>query len=101
MGPTARDAAGFLALPTETELKWPGELSGEQTAISVLRQRLGFSHCCSDPQKSHRKPPENKSPEIPAHIVPIPIPPRRGQGDSTQTGLPEYQRGSPLPQKAG
>ena len=43
------------------------------------------------------KLPENKSPEIPVHIVPIPTPPHRGRGDSTQTGLPEYQRGMPVP----
>ena len=30
---TTPDAAGFLAAPTETELKRPGRLSGEQTAI--------------------------------------------------------------------
>ena len=27
---------GFLAAPTETELKWPGELSGGQTVISLF-----------------------------------------------------------------
>ena len=32
----SRDAAGFLAAPTETELKWPRELSGELTAISLF-----------------------------------------------------------------
>ena len=36
VGCTPRDAAGFLAAPTETELKWPGELSGERTAISLF-----------------------------------------------------------------
>ena len=36
VGPTIWDAAGFLAAPTETELKWPGELSGEWTAISLF-----------------------------------------------------------------
>ena len=56
VGRTTRDNVGFLAARTEAELKWPGELSGELTA-SVLRQRLGYSHCCSDSQKSHRKPP--------------------------------------------
>ena len=30
------DAAGFLAAPMETELVWPGELSGEWTAISLF-----------------------------------------------------------------
>ena len=98
VGRTNHDNVGFLAAPTGTELKWPRELSGELTA-SVLRQRLGYGHCCSDLQKSHRKPPENKSLEILVHIVPIPTPPRRGPGNSTQTGLPEYQRGSPLPPK--
>ena len=29
-------AAGFLAAPRERELKWPEELSGEQTAISLF-----------------------------------------------------------------
>ena len=33
---TTRDAAGFLAALTETELKWPRELSGERTAISLF-----------------------------------------------------------------
>ena len=33
VGRTTPDAAGFLAAPTETELKRPGRLSGEQTAI--------------------------------------------------------------------
>ena len=33
---TAQDTAGFLAAPTETELKWPEELSGECTAISLF-----------------------------------------------------------------
>ena len=36
VGRTTWDAAGFLAALTETELKWPGELSGEQTAISLF-----------------------------------------------------------------
>ena len=29
--------------------------------LSVLRQRLGFGHCCSDSQKSHRKPTARES----------------------------------------
>ena len=32
VGRTARDAAGFLAAPTQTELKRPEELSGEWSA---------------------------------------------------------------------
>ena len=36
VGHTSQDAAGFLAAPTETELEWPGELSRERTAISLL-----------------------------------------------------------------
>ena len=36
VGRTTRDAAGFLAASTETELKWPRELSGERTAISLF-----------------------------------------------------------------
>ena len=36
VGRTTRDAAGFLAAPTETELKWPGGLSGEWTMISLF-----------------------------------------------------------------
>ena len=36
VGHTTLDAVGFLAAPTETELKWPGELSGEQSAIFLL-----------------------------------------------------------------
>ena len=36
VGHTARDTAGFLAAPTETDVEWPGELSGEQTVISLF-----------------------------------------------------------------
>ena len=36
VGCMTRDAAGFLAAPTETEFKRPGELSGELTAISLF-----------------------------------------------------------------
>ena len=36
VGHTTQDAVGFLPAPTETELKRPGELSGEQTAISLF-----------------------------------------------------------------
>ena len=36
VGCTSQDTAGFLAAPTETQLKWPGELSGERTAISLF-----------------------------------------------------------------
>ena len=36
VGRTTRDTVGFLAAPMETELKWPGELSGERTAISLF-----------------------------------------------------------------
>ena len=36
VGRTSQDAAGFLAAPKETELKWPGELSGEWTTISLF-----------------------------------------------------------------
>ena len=36
VGCTTQDAAGFSAAPTETELKRPEVLSGEQTAISLL-----------------------------------------------------------------
>ena len=36
VGLTTRDAAGFLAAPTEKELKWPREVSEEQTAISLF-----------------------------------------------------------------
>ena len=36
VGRTSQDAAGFLAAPTETELKWSKELSGEQTMISLF-----------------------------------------------------------------
>ena len=36
VGCTSWDAVGFLAAPMETELKWPGELSGERTAISLF-----------------------------------------------------------------
>ena len=36
VGCTSWDAAGFLAALTETELKWPRELSGERTAISLF-----------------------------------------------------------------
>ena len=36
MGCTTWVAVGFLAALTETELKWPEELSAEQTAISLF-----------------------------------------------------------------
>ena len=39
VGRTTRDAAGFLAAPPETELKWPKELSGERTVISLFQDR--------------------------------------------------------------
>ena len=35
-GRTSQDTAGFLAALTETELEWPGELSGEWTEISLF-----------------------------------------------------------------
>ena len=39
VGHTTWDAARFLAAGTETEFKCPGELSEEQTAISLFRDR--------------------------------------------------------------
>ena len=36
VGRTMWDAAGFLAALTEPELKWPRELSGERTTISLF-----------------------------------------------------------------
>ena len=36
VGCTTGDTAGFLAAKTETELKRPGELSGEWTVISLF-----------------------------------------------------------------
>ena len=36
VGPTTQDAVGFSAAPMETELEWPGELSGELTLISLF-----------------------------------------------------------------
>ena len=36
VGHTTRDAVGCLTAPMETELKWPGELRGERTAISLF-----------------------------------------------------------------
>ena len=36
VGRTTRDAAGFLVAPTETELKWLRELSGERKTISLF-----------------------------------------------------------------
>ena len=36
VGRTTRDATGFVAAPPETELKWPRELNGERTAISLF-----------------------------------------------------------------
>ena len=35
-GCTTQDTEGFLAAPSETELKRPVELSGERTAISLF-----------------------------------------------------------------
>ena len=103
VGRTSRDAAG-LSSTNRTELNWPEHQWRTVRDPSVLRQRLNFGRYCSALRRGtadHQgKPPENKSLEIPAHRVPT-IPPRRGHGDSTQTGLPEYQSGRPLPQKAG
>ena len=39
LGCTSRDAVRFLAALIETELKWPGELSGEETEISLFWDR--------------------------------------------------------------
>ena len=36
VGRISQDAAGLLAAPMKTELKWPRELSGEQTEISLF-----------------------------------------------------------------
>ena len=36
VGRTTQDAVGFLAALTETELKWPRELRGEWTALSLF-----------------------------------------------------------------
>ena len=36
VGRTSQVAAGFLAAPIETELKWPRELSGEWPVISLF-----------------------------------------------------------------
>ena len=36
VGRRTRDAAGLLAAATQTELKWPRELSVERTAISLF-----------------------------------------------------------------
>ena len=47
--------------------------------LSVLRQRLGYGHCCSDSHKSPRKP-ENKSPETLVRAMPIPTPTLQGTG---------------------
>ena len=36
VGHKTQDAAGFLAAPIETQLKWPRELCGERIAISLF-----------------------------------------------------------------
>ena len=73
--------------------------------IPLFGQRMRFGYCCFDSQKRHSKPPgkdaREQKPGNTGSQCARPHPPRRGHGDSTQTGLPEYRRGRPLPQKAG
>ena len=72
--------------------------------LSVLRQWLGYGHCCSLRRVTENlqgKPSENKSPEIPVHIAPIPIAPHRGRVTLPKQGCLTISAGRPLPQKAG
>ena len=83
----------------------PWLMKGDVRTGHVLQNtRLWLLERLWDAQQTARKSRQRtkkKSLEIQAHSVPIPIPPRRGHRDSTQTGLPEYRHGRPLPQKAG
>ena len=84
VGHTSRDAAGLS--------------STNRNRVNVVRTSVenGLRSLCSETEAEIRplllrprrgtadrqgKPPENKSLEILANIVPIPIPPRRGLGD--------------------
>ena len=84
VGRTTKDAVGFLAATTEAELKWPRELRGERTVISVLRQRLGYGHCCSDSHKRHSRPPgkatREQKPGNTSSQYAHPHPPSQGTG---------------------
>ena len=84
VGSTSWVAAGFLAAPIETELKWPEHQWRANYDLSALRQRLGYGHCCSDSQKRHRKLPgkatrEQKPRNTSSHCA-HPHPPSQGTG---------------------
>ena len=55
VGHTARDVAGLSS--TNKQLKWPEHQWRMGCNPSVLKQRLRFSHCCSDSQKRHSRLP--------------------------------------------
>ena len=100
VGRTSRDAAGLSS--TNSNRVKVARTSVENGPISLCSETEAEIWPLLLSQKRHSKPPgkatrEQKPGNIPAHNVPIPIPPHRGQGDSTKTGLPEYQHGRPLP----
>ena len=57
VGRTTQDAAGFLAATTNRVKEARRSQWRADCDLSVLRQKLGYSHCCSDSQKSYRKQP--------------------------------------------
>ena len=89
VGRTSQDTAG-LSSTTRNRVKvartsvenGPQSLCSE-TEAEIWPLLLGLRRGTANHQG---KPPENKSLEIPAHSVPIPIPSCRGHRDSTQTG---------------
>lgn len=82
----------FLAAQTETKIVWPGVLSGEQTAISLFRDR-GLNTVTSPlilrryRERHLRESLENKSP--PKMVFTEPITQNKWQRNSAQTNLPK------------
>ena len=84
VGCTSWDAVGFSStngnrVKVARRAQWRADCD-----LSVLRQKLGFGHCCSDSQKSHRKPPgkadgEQKPGNISSHYA-NPHTPSQGTG---------------------
>jgi len=83
VGPHYCGRLRFLAAQTETETVCPGELSEEQTSISLFWDR-GLGKVTSaltlrrDVESRQGKPPENKSPKKPVPTESIPH--HRGTG---------------------
>ena len=85
VGCTSQEPAGVFCSTNRNRIKvarraqWRADCD-----LSVLRQRLGYGHCCSDSQKSHRKLPgkaakEQKPGRTGLHCA-HPHPPSQGTG---------------------